>query len=96
MSLEPGSSAWQTDTLPIKPNPSGQKLNLVVYKMNAKFKNLFLKTDWPFGTNILRVEYVTGVRGFSHEFSIASEFPMSCRLLVKVFLLRYFLDETRP
>ena len=41
VSLEPGSSAWQTDTLPITPDRTGKKLNLVVYKVSVKFQRHF-------------------------------------------------------
>ena len=37
VSLEPGSSASQTDTLPITPDRTGKELNLVVYKVSVKF-----------------------------------------------------------
>ena len=41
MSLEPGSSAWQTDTLPITPDRTGKELDLVVYKVSVKFQRRF-------------------------------------------------------
>ena len=40
VSLEPGSSASQTDTLPITPDRTGN-FNLVVYKVSVKFQKRF-------------------------------------------------------
>ena len=40
-SLEPRSSAWQTDALPVRPDPTGKELNLVVYKVSVKFQRCF-------------------------------------------------------
>ena len=74
MSLEPGSSAWQTDVLPIRPNATGMHLNLVVYKVSVKFERRFSQNSLAIRT--LRVEYVKGVL-VSHEVSSPSEFPMS-------------------
>ena len=39
--LEPGSSALQTDTLPITPDRAGKMSNLVVYKVSVKFQRRF-------------------------------------------------------
>ena len=65
-------------------------INYIMNKKNAAHVSLepgsegvFLKNHWPFGANTLRVEYVTRVL-LSHEVSSASEFPMSCRLLVSL------------
>ena len=41
VSLESGSSAWQTDMPPITPDRTGKELNLVVYKVSAKFQRRF-------------------------------------------------------
>ena len=40
-SLEPGSSAWQTDALPIKPDRTCKDINLVVHKVSVKFQRRF-------------------------------------------------------
>ena len=41
VSLEPGSSESQTDTLPITPDRTGKELNLVIYKVSVKFQRRF-------------------------------------------------------
>ena len=41
VSLEPGSSARQTDALPIRPNLIGKEPNLIVYKVSVKFQRRF-------------------------------------------------------
>ena len=41
VSLESGSSAWQADALPIRPNPTGMAIHLVVYKVSVKFQRRF-------------------------------------------------------
>ena len=41
MSLKPGSFKWQTNALPIRPDPTGKEFNLVVYKVRVKFQRRF-------------------------------------------------------